>query len=94
MCTFGIRVSSCGHYKATLKEPCDEAKENQTPCDIGSSSEDASTTGGLSGCDKKPAGKREGPGTSKLVAESILLNATGNRSNGGFDPDDVDWSEF
>jgi hypothetical protein len=67
MCDFKTRVSSCGHYKATLWKPCDEAKENQKPCDFSSSSEDSSTTGGLcylSGCDGKPGGKREGPGKS------------------------------
>ncbi|KAL5331181.1 hypothetical protein ACEPPN_000710 [Leptodophora sp. 'Broadleaf-Isolate-01'] len=33
----------------------------------------------LNGCDIKPEAVRDGPG---------------NRSNGGFDGDDIDWSEF
>lgn len=76
-----------------------DAKESETPCDIDSSSEDASTTGGLcylAGCDEIPGGKREGPGKSYwlyLVSYlSSLLNA-GNRSNGGFDPNSVDWTD-
>ena len=67
MCEFKSRVSSCGHYKVTLWTACDDAKGKKKPCDYSSSSEDSSTTGGLcylDGCDKKPSGKREGPGKS------------------------------
>lgn len=70
MCEFKSRVRSCGHYKTTLWNPCDNAKRNKTPCDVPSSSEDSSTTGGmcyLSGCDRKPTGKREGPGKSIYI---------------------------
>jgi len=70
MYTFRCRVSSCGHYKITLSNPCRDAKKNKKLCDIDNSSEDASTTGGLcylSGCDKKPGGKRDGPGKSNWL---------------------------
>ncbi|KAH8586150.1 hypothetical protein B0O99DRAFT_529274 [Bisporella sp. PMI_857] len=82
MCEFKSRVSSCGHYKTKLWNPCDNAKQNKTLCDVSSSSENSSTTRGmcyLNRCDRKPGKKREGPR---------------GRSNSGFDPDDVDWSEF
>jgi len=81
MCEYKSRVSSCGHYKVTLWSACDDAKKIKTPCDYSTSSEDASTTGGLcylDGCDNIPGGKREGPGA---------------RSDGGFDPNDVDWDD-
>lgn len=29
MCTFKIRVGSCGHYRTTLWNPCDNAKSNK-----------------------------------------------------------------
>lgn len=69
------------------------------PCDVPSSSEDSSTTGGmcyLSGCDRKPTGKREGPGKSAYttIPKYISEYYAGNRSDGGFDANDVDWSEF
>lgn len=47
MCDFKSRVHSCGHYKTTLWNPCDNAKNDKTPCDVDSSSEDSSTTAGL-----------------------------------------------
>ncbi|KAF2195588.1 hypothetical protein K469DRAFT_545995 [Zopfia rhizophila CBS 207.26] len=75
MCTFLTRIHSCGHYTKTLKAPCDNAKKSQEVCRSGS--EDSKTTGGLcylSGCDKKPGICREGPD---------------DRTDGGFDPDDI-----
>ena len=51
----------------------------------------------LDRCHKKPVGKRDGPGKLILaVVLGTLLDADclGARSDGGFDPDSVDWSEF
>ncbi|KAF2191721.1 hypothetical protein K469DRAFT_555312 [Zopfia rhizophila CBS 207.26] len=80
MCTFLTRVHSCGHYVKTLSLPCDNAKKSKEVCDSGS--EDSKTTGGLCylfGCDRKPGIRREGPG---------------DHTDGGFDPEDIDWSAF
>ncbi|PGG95928.1 hypothetical protein AJ80_09895 [Polytolypa hystricis UAMH7299] len=80
MCEFQTRVHSCGHYAKTLLEPCKEAKKSKVPCETGS--EDSKTTGGLCylpGCDRLPRHRREGPN---------------DREDGGFDSDDIDWSEF
>ncbi|KAL2177917.1 uncharacterized protein P884DRAFT_128913 [Thermothelomyces heterothallicus CBS 202.75] len=63
MCTFTLRVYTCGHYTKSLKKPCKDAKKNKQVCHSGN--EDSSTTGMLcyeDGCDKKPGGLREGPG--------------------------------
>ena len=81
MCEFKSRVSSCGHYKTTLWNPCDDAKRNKTPCNVSNSSDGSSTTGGmcyLPGCDKKPGGKREGPGKSIIHCSyfRLYLNIT------------------
>ncbi|KAF4637054.1 hypothetical protein G7Y89_g1015 [Cudoniella acicularis] len=80
MCNFKLRVKKRGHYTKTLWNPCEEAKKAKKVCE--SSSEDASTTGGFcyeEGCDEEPGGRREGPN---------------DITNGGFDPDDVNWNEF
>lgn len=63
MCTYLTRVSRCGHYSKELDVPCKKAKKDKEPCDTESGT--AATTGGecyISGCDKKPNPKREGPG--------------------------------
>ncbi|KAJ5844840.1 hypothetical protein N7534_008509 [Penicillium rubens] len=82
MCSYSIRVDNCGHYHKKLKQPCKPAKAKKEPCMPGTG-EDASTSGtpscGISGCDKKPALKREGPGA---------------RTDGGFDEDDIDWNDY
>jgi len=93
MCTWLTRVHSCGHYTKTLQAPCEEASKAKKVCDSGS--EDSKTTGGLCylpGCDKKPGIRREGPGkTYQSSPKSLRLrNQTGDRTDGGFDPDDVD----
>ncbi|KAI3335908.1 hypothetical protein F4824DRAFT_136429 [Ustulina deusta] len=80
MCIFTIRVHTCGHWKKSLKNPCDDAKEKKKVCDSGS--EDSKTTGMLcyeDGCDKEPGGRRDGP-------DGI--------TDGGFDADDIDWDDF
>ena len=67
MCLFRCRVSSCRHYKTTLLNSCKDSKKNKKLCNIDSSLEDASTTGGLcylSRCDKKPSSKRDSLGKS------------------------------
>lgn len=64
MCNFTIRVFTCGHWKKSLKSPCDDAMKKKEVCDGGN--EDSKTTGMLcdeSGCDEKPEGRRDGPGT-------------------------------
>ncbi len=96
MCKYQTRVHSCGHYEKTLLQPCDDAKKAEKVCSSGS--EDSKTTGGLcyiSGCDKKPGGRREGPG--KLIIWQSQGNTnikTDDRTDGGFNPDDIDWSAF
>ena len=64
MCDFTIRVFTCGHWKKSLKSPCNDAKEKKEVCEDGN--EDAKTTGMFcyeSGCDEQPEGRRDGPGT-------------------------------
>jgi len=72
MCSFTIRVFSCGHYTKSLRNPCGPAKKKQEVCDSGS--EDSKTTGmycSYDGCDKKAGGRREGP--SKCFTESTWM---------------------
>ncbi|KAF2785786.1 hypothetical protein K505DRAFT_261337, partial [Melanomma pulvis-pyrius CBS 109.77] len=67
-------------YTKTLSMPCNNARRSQNVCESGS--EDSKTTGGLcfiSGCDKRPGIHREGPG---------------DRTDGGFDSVNIDWSAF
>lgn len=33
MCTYDVRVKSCGHYLKELKNPCEDAKKANEPCD-------------------------------------------------------------
>lgn len=66
MCSYDVRVHSCGHYTKEYKpgSPCDTAKQNKRAC---SGSENQVSTGGLCylpECDKKASLKREGPGGS------------------------------
>ncbi|KAK2787044.1 hypothetical protein FQN53_005744 [Emmonsiellopsis sp. PD_33] len=78
---FTVRVHNCGHYRKTLKQPCEDAKRVKSLC-RSDNTEDSSTTGtphcGIAGCDKKSSLKREGPGA---------------RTDGGFDEDDADWDD-
>ncbi|KAK4131104.1 hypothetical protein BT67DRAFT_409634 [Trichocladium antarcticum] len=80
MCTFTLRVYSCGHYKKSLSKPCNDAKEKEEACDSGS---DVSSTTGtfcyFTAWDGEAGGAREGPG---------------NRTDGGFDASGVKWEDF
>ena len=79
MCTFTLRVHSCGHYKKSLKMPCDDAKKKKEVCDSGS--EDSSTTGMFcyfTDCDGEAGGVREGPGNEVpygLVWRNLLISS-------------------
>jgi hypothetical protein len=77
MCTYKTRVFTCGHYKKTLKTPCQSAKDSKTPCNSGS--EDSNTTGSFcyeSGCDKEAGGRRDGPGHFPYYDLDFLLELT------------------
>lgn len=97
MCQFYVRVYRCGHYKKVLSEPCLGALAAETICEIDVKEE--STAPGfcyLDGCDVEPETTRDGPGELPSIShKNILLKGVqGKRSNGGFDGDDIDWSEF
>lgn len=96
MCNYTTRVSRCGHYKKSLSSPCNDAKKRKVVCSGGEDT--SSTTGGwclLEGCDKKPNGFREGPGVLPTFGMTgHLLIKPGGHKNGGFNADDVDWSEY
>ncbi|EGE77071.1 hypothetical protein BDDG_00008 [Blastomyces dermatitidis ATCC 18188] len=82
MCSFRVRVHNCGHYHKNLNRPCGDANRKKEVCEAGTT-EHASTSGspncGISGCDKKPNSKREGPGP---------------RTDGGFDEGDIEWADY
>ncbi|KAI3342006.1 hypothetical protein F4824DRAFT_271105 [Ustulina deusta] len=97
MCIFTIRVHTCGHWRKSLKNPCDDAKEKKEVCDSGS--EDSKTTGMLcyeDGCDKEPGGRRDGPGKAHSICWLIYAKCdkAGGITDGGFDADDIDWDDF
>lgn len=71
---------SCGHYKKSLRQPCNDAKEKEEVCDSGSKV--SSTTGAFcyfTACDGEAGGVREGPGNeiSYLVWGTLLISSQG-----------------
>lgn len=103
MCTFNIRVHTCGHYEKALYTPCNDAIKTEQPCSPGT--EYNSTTAvwcALNGCDGEAGGKREGPGKKDgyyyyirdVCIKLIILNFTGSRYDGGFASWEVDWSDY
>jgi hypothetical protein len=66
MCSFSIRVYACGHYRKILNSPCNDAKQQTRVCEPKKTEDNSATSEcGISGCDRKPGEKREGPGELK-----------------------------